>query len=211
MKKYIFAIVCLLSSMTGFAQDALTIENSGIKAGETGILKVILTNTEKTYINCQFDFTLPAGLDVQRTSSGAVSKKNTCALTDRTINEEDEWEFNYTLAEPSKGLFRVTMYNDGNFPFMGNSGDAIMTLKLTASSEFAGGEGKVSAIVVTDVERNSINMSDAAFTVSNTTGIKDVNADGAVKGTYKYVGKDGNLIIKTAAGKEFNAIGGRTK
>jgi hypothetical protein len=86
-----------------------------------------------------------------------------------------------------------------------------MTLKLTASSEFAGGEGKVCAIVVTDVERNSINMRDAAFTVSNTTGIKDVTADGAVKGTYKYVGKDGNLIIKTAAGKEFNAIGGRTK
>ena len=70
MKKYILAIACLLSSMTGFAQDALTIENSGIKAGETGILKVILTNTEKTYINCQFDFTLPEGLDVQRTGSG---------------------------------------------------------------------------------------------------------------------------------------------
>jgi hypothetical protein len=54
-------------------------------------------------------------------------------------------------------------------------------------------------------------MSDAAFTVSSTTGIKDVNADGAFNGTYKYVGMDGNLVIKTAAGKEFNAIGGRTK
>ncbi len=36
MKKYIFAIACLLSSLTGFAQDALTIESASIKAGETG-------------------------------------------------------------------------------------------------------------------------------------------------------------------------------
>ena len=209
MKKYIFAIACLLSSMAVFAQDALTIENASIKAGETGVLNVILTNTEKTYINCQFDFVLPAGLDVQRTSAGKVSKK-TCTLTERTINEEDEWEFNYTLAEPSEGLFRVTMYQDENLPFMGNSGDAIMTLTVTASSDFAGGDGKISAIVVTDIDRNSIEMSDAAFTVSNTTGIKDVNAeDGVNKGAFKYV-KNGNLIIKNG-NQEFNAIGGRTK
>ena len=207
MKKYIFAIVCLLSSMTGFAQDALTIESAGIKAGETGVLNVILTNTEKTYINCQFDFVLPAGLDVQRTSAGKVSKK-TCALTERTINEEDEWEFNYTLAEPSEGLFRVTMYNDGNLPYMGNSGDAIMTLTVTASSDFAGGEGKISAIVLTDIGRNSIEMSESAFTVSNTTGIKNVE-DNSAKADGKYL-KDGKIIIKKG-GKEFNAIGGSTK
>ena len=51
MKKYILAIACLLCAVTGFAQDALTIENASIKAGETGELNVILTNTEKSYIN----------------------------------------------------------------------------------------------------------------------------------------------------------------
>lgn len=174
MKKYILAIACLLSAMTGFAQDALNIENATVKAGETGTLNVILTNTEKTYINCQFDFTLPAGLDVQRTSAGKVSKK-TCALTARSINEDDEWEFSYTLAEPSAGLFRVTMYNDGNLPFMGKSGEAIMTLTVTAASDFVGGTGKISAIVVTDTDRNSIELSDATFTVSETSGIETVN------------------------------------
>jgi hypothetical protein len=55
-------------------------------------------------------------------------------------------------------------------------------------------------------------MADTSFKLEGgSTGIKDVNADGAVNGTYKYVGKDGNLVIKTAAGKEFNAVGGRTK
>ena len=207
MKKYILAIACLLSSMTGFAQDALTIESASIKAGETGTLNVILTNTEKTYINCQFDFTLPTGLDVQRTSAGKVSKK-TCSLTDRTVNEEDEWEFNYTLAEPSTGLFRVTMYNDGNLPFMGESGGAIMTLKVTAASDFVGGEGKVSAIVVTDTDRNSIKMSDAAFTISEPTGITEVNADG-MQADGKYL-KAGHVIIKKG-NKIFNAVGGIVK
>ena len=125
MKKYILAIACLLSAMTGFAQDALTIENASIKAGETGTLNVILTNTEKSYINCQFDFTLPAGLDVQRTKAGKVSAAKTCFLTERTNDSEEELTFNFTLAEPSTGLFRITMYNNDNLPFMGESGGAI--------------------------------------------------------------------------------------
>ena len=39
---------------------------------------------------------------------------------------------------------------------------------------------------------------------------KEVGINGVAKGTFKYVDKNGNLVIK-AAGKEFNAIGGRTK
>ena len=207
MKKYILAIACLLSAVTGFAQDALTIENASIKAGETGELNVILTNTEKSYINCQFDFTLPAGLDVQRTKAGKVSSK-TCTLTERTNDEEEEITFNFTLAEPSTGLFRVTMYNNDNLPFMGESGGAIMTLTVTASSEFAGGEGEISAIVVTDTDRNSIKMSGAKFTVSGTTGIKEVEADG-MQADGKYL-KDGKIVIKKGS-KLYNAVGAITK
>ena len=208
MKKYILAIACLLSAVTGFAQDALTIENASIKAGETGELNVILTNTEKSYINCQFDFTLPAGLDVQRSKTGKVSAKNTCTLTDRTYDEEEEVEFNFTLAEPSTGLFRVTMYNNDNLPFMGESGGAIMTLTVTASSEFAGGEGEISAIVVTDTDRNSIKMSGAKFTVSGTTGIKEVGADG-MQADGKYL-QNGQIVIKKG-NKLYNAVGAITK
>jgi hypothetical protein len=55
-------------------------------------------------------------------------------------------------------------------------------------------------------------MADTSFKVeASATGIKDVNAEGAAKGTFKYVGKDGSLVIKTANGNEFNAVGGRTK
>ena len=207
MKKYILAIACLLSAVTGFAQDALTIENASIKAGETGELNVILTNTEKSYINCQFDFTLPAGLDVQRTKTGKVSSK-TCTLTERTNDEEEEITFNFTLAEPSTGLFRVTMYNNDNLPFMGESGGAIMTLTVTASSEFAGGEGEISAIVVTDTDRNSIKMSGAKFTVSGTTGIKEVEADG-MQADGKYL-QNGKIVIKKGS-KLYNAVGAITK
>ena len=208
MKKYILAIACLLSAMTGFAQDALTIENASIKAGETGTLNVILTNTEKSYINCQFDFTLPAGLDVQRTKAGKVSAAKTCFLTERTNDSEEELTFNFTLAEPSTGLFRITMYNNDNLPFMGESGGAIMTLAVTASSDFAGGEGEVSAIVVTDTDRNSIKMSGAKFAVSNTTGIQEVTADG-MQADGKYL-QNGQIVIKKGT-KLYNAVGAITK
>ena len=209
MKKYILAIACLLSAMTGFAQDALTIESAAIKAGETGTLNVILTNTERTYINCQFDFTLPEGLDVQRTKAGKVSAKNTCTLTDRTLDDEEEVEFKFTLAEPSAGLFRVTMYNDGNLPFMGESGEAIMTLTVTASADFAGGEGEVSAIVATDTDRNSIELSDAKFTVSNTTGLNGVVAEKGFTGDGKFL-KKGQIDIRKGD-KEFTTVGTLSK
>ena len=55
---------------------------------------------------------------------------------------------------------------------------------------------------------------ETSFTINVTkgaTGIKDVNADGGKSGNIKVVGKDGGLVIKTVDGKEFNAIGGRSK
>ena len=55
-------------------------------------------------------------------------------------------------------------------------------------------------------------MADTSFKIeAGATGIKDVNADGGKSGNIKVVGKDGSLLIKTVDGKEFNAVGGRTK
>ena len=169
MKKYILALACMFSAMTGFAQDALTIDNAVIAPGEKGQLNVILTNPETAYIACQFDVTLPEGLDVQRTSSGAVSKAKTCALTARSADEEEEFEFTHTIKEIGPGHFRFTMYNDQNNPFMGESGGAIMVLTVTASENFAGGEGQIHDITITNVNRVGLNPDNAPFAVNTPT------------------------------------------
>ena len=191
MKKYILAIACMFSAITGFAQDALTIENAVIDAGQTGTLNVILTNPETGFIACQFDVTLPAGLDVQRTSAGKVSKAKTCALTDRSSNEEEEFEFNFTIAEVGTGnnQYRFTMYNDNNAPFLGASGGAIMVLTVTASDSFAGGEGKIHAITLTNENRKGVSPDDATFTVSSAAGINDLKVDGSNAPAYNLAGQ----------------------
>ena len=183
------AVACMFSAMTGFAQDALTIENAVIDAGQTGTLNVILTNPETGFIACQFDVTLPAGLDVQRTSAGKVSKAKTCALTDRSSNEEEEFEFNFTITEVGTNQYRFTMYNDNNAPFMGVSGGAIMVLTVTASDSFAGGEGKIHAITLTNENRKGVSPEDATFTVSSAAGINDLKVDGSKAPVYNVAGQ----------------------
>ena len=189
MKKYIIAIACLFSAMTSFAQDALTIENTVIDPGQTGVLNVILTNPETSFIACQFDVTLPAGLDVQRTSKGEVSKAKTCALTDRSQDEEEEFAFTYTIKEMESGHFRFTMYNDANEPFFGESGGAIMQLTVTASDSFSGGEGKIHAITITNDSRKGFNPADATFIIATTTGINDVKVSNSDAPVYNLAGQ----------------------
>ena len=179
----------MFSAMNGFAQDALTIENTTIEAGQTGTLNVVLTNPETNYIACQFDVTLPAGLDVQRTGAGKVSKAKTCALTERSANEEEEFEFTYTIAEVGTNQYRFTMYNDANAAFMGTSGGAIMVLTVTAADSFAGGEGKIHAITLTNESRKGFNPADATFTVSTASGINDLKVDGSKAPAYNVAGQ----------------------
>lgn len=170
----------MFSAMTSFA-DGLIIENATIDAGETGQLNVMLVvnNPETNYIACQFDVTLPAGLDVQRTAAGKVSKAKTCELTGLSSNEEEEFEFNFTIAEVGTNHYRFTMYNDANAPFMGTAGGVILRLNVTASDSFAGGEGKIHAITMTNGARQGYSPEDATFTVSSTTGINDLKVDGS--------------------------------
>ena len=184
MKKYILAIACMLSAMTGFAQDALTVENASITAGKTGKLNVILTNPDTKYIACQFDITLPAGLDVQRTGTGLVSKSKTCTLTERAYDEAEE-PFTYTIVEVegATNQYRFTMYNESNSPFLGTSGEAIMVITVTAAADFKGGEGKIHAITMTNENRVGVNPDDATFTIAETTGISNIENAEQMGGT----------------------------
>ena len=167
MKKYIIALACMFSAMTGFAQDALTIKDAVIAPGETGQLEVILTNPETDYIACQFDFALPEGLDFLRNAStGAVSKK-AVVLTDRTSEEEEEIEFTFSLTEQEgNNHFRFSMYHNPNHIFMGESGTAIVKFGVKASENFAGGQGEVFDIVITNADRVGFKPADATFNIS---------------------------------------------
>jgi hypothetical protein len=169
MKKYMIALACLFSAMTGFAQDALTIENAIIAPGETGELNVILTNPQMGYIACQFDLTLPEGLDVLRKANGDVSKK-AVVLTNRSYDEKEEISYETNLVQvEGENHFRFTMYHNPSQVFLGNSGDPIVKIGVKASENFAGGEGQIFAITITNENRVGFNPDDATFAVNTPT------------------------------------------
>ena len=167
MKKYILAIACLLSAMTGFAQDALTVEDAAIKAGEAGELNIILSNPGQQYIACQFDIDVPAGLTIPKNARGSFA-----ANTSYTIPERADG-FVVGITEQGDNHYRVTMYNNDNYDFMNQSG-AILVLKVKAEETFVGGAGKIYEIVLTNANRESVKPEAAQFAIAETTGISNV-------------------------------------
>jgi hypothetical protein len=165
MKKFIFAIACLLTSMAGFAQDALTIKDATITAGTAGELEVILTNPETKYVNCQFDITLPEGLTVATNAAGTLGKSS-YKLTPRTSDEATEVDFTIGLNQIEAGHYRVTIYEANNAAFFGNSGDPILILKVNAAEDFKGGEVKLTDIVLTNEALETYKPEAATSTVT---------------------------------------------
>ncbi len=181
MKKYILAIACLMSAMTGFAQDALTVEDAAVKAGEAGVLNIILTNPNQQYIACQFDLDVPAGLTIAKGRSYTVG-------TSYTLPERADG-FVVGITEQGDNHYRVTMYNNENYDFMNQSG-AILVLNVKAAENFAGGAGKIYEIVLTNATRESVKPEAAQFTIAETTGISNIeNAEQMGGAVYNLAGQ----------------------
>jgi hypothetical protein len=208
MKTIKAIILCALLSLTSsaFAENEFSMSFSDVKieAGSTADLKVTFESSV-TIAGWQMFLYLPKGIEI--------------------AYDEEEEEYSIALSDlhAKKHACEVTKAKDGSmmlvmtggtktYEMSGNSGD-LCTITLKASADFSGSSDvAVNKIRISDKSGKAYAMADTSFKLEGgSTGIKDVNADGAVNGTYKYVGKDGNLVIKTAAGQEFNAVGGRTK
>ncbi len=197
MKKFLLAIACLMTAMTGFAQDALTVKNTVITAGEAGTLSVELTNPGAQYIACQFDLDVPAGVTINKGRSYALG-------TSYTVPSRAEG-FLVGITEQGTNHYRVTMYNNDNYDFLEKSGE-ILVINITASADFKGGDGKIYEIVLTNADRQSYKPEAANFTIGETTGISSINAEENGGAVYNLAGQKVNnaqkgLFIKN--GKKF--------
>jgi len=95
-------------------------------------------------------------------------------------------------------------------------GESIATIEISGkeSGEFTANLTEELTGIVNNIyfvcTSGSVSIDSWRFS-SEAAGIKEVGTDGVAKGTFKYVDKDGGLVIKIADGKEFNAVGGRIK
>ena len=205
MKTIKAIILCALLSLTSsaFAQDDFTMSFSDVKieAGGTADLKVTF-DSKVTIAGWQMFLYLPEGVEI--------------------LYDEEEEDYAIALSDlhAKRHACEVTKAKDGSmmlvmsggtktYEMSGNSGD-LCTITLKASDSFSGSSDvAVKTIRISDKSGKASAMADTSFKLEAVpTGIKNVNAEGG-KADGKYL-KNGEIIIKKG-GKEYNAIGGRTK
>ena len=208
MKTMKAIILCALLTLTSsaFAQDDFTMSFSDVKieAGGTADLKVTF-DSKVVIAGWQMFLYLPEGVEILYNS------------------DDDEYAIELSTLHHKKHVCEVTKAKDGSmmlvmsggtktYEMSGNQGE-LCTITLKASDSFSGtSDVAVKTLRISDKDGKAYAMADTSFKIeAGATGIKDVNADGGKSGNIKVVGKDGSLLIKTVDGKEFNAIGGRTK
>jgi len=125
-KSILSFVLLLLSILTATGKDRLYIEDFKILAGETMQIPVLLCN-DTAYCGLQTDLYLPAGLTLDMEGNEYI--------IDMTFRESNS----HTIASNklSNGAIRIYISSVSAREFTGNSG-AIMTLSLTAASNFTG-------------------------------------------------------------------------
>ena len=206
MKKIKLLIVAAAALISGSAMaQKIVCPDVTLEEGKANLVFSIAENTDATATLAQFVLTMPDGITVEKNSKGRyVYQKGELMQEDHTVTFQDK----------TNGDILFLTKNEYGEAFTAENGE-LVSFNVVAAESLAEGiyQIQVSQVNITNLAAKKI-AKETSFTINVTngaTGIKDVNADGAAKGTYKFVGKDGNLIIKTAAGQEFNAIGGRTK
>ena len=205
MKKIKLLIVAVAALFSGSAMaQKLECPDVTLEEGAAELVFSIAENTDATATLVEFTLGIPTGLSIEKDGDDyIVDKGSICQRSHSAVaNKKDN------------GDMLVIIMNTSGAAFKSPNGE-LAKIPIVASEDLADGSHQieVKGVNITNKDAQKI-AKETSFTINvvkGSTGIKDVNADGAVNGTYKYVGKDGNLVIKTAAGQEFNAVGGRTK
>ena len=149
MKKYIFALLALLTSL-GTKADNIVVNDVHTAAGQSAQLPIILENTGQ-YVSFQMDLTLPEG----------VTLFNAYTWGERIA------DCDVALGKLSDGTYRLTATSFSLTPLAAGN-DALVTLNLTCSDGFTAGTATVSNIRFVTAESERVVLDDVSFRIDAT-------------------------------------------
>ena len=202
--KLLFIAAAALVSGSAMAQKIVCPDATFSAEGKANLVFSIADNTDETATLAEFTLALPEGVTIEKNSKGRyVMERGEILDEDHSASLSDK--------KDGGGVYFLTKCETG-FTFTELNG-SIVSFNVVAADGLADGTYPIQVTGANIVNKAAKKIAtETSFTVTKgATGIKDVNADGGKSGNIKYVGKDGSLVIKTANGNEFNAVGGRTK
>ena len=171
MKKLLFIGVLLAMACGMQAENVLTASDIVVKPGEEGTIEIAMTNSD-AISGFEFSLTLPEGLSIPTEMN--EDEEEVLAVTLSRGKSKHTLE----IAEQStKGVYKLLSYSSSNQTYKESSG-TIVTVKVKATADFAGGTGKISGIVLSTAEAVQFTPADVEFKVTNTTdGINEISAE----------------------------------
>jgi len=151
----------------------LSIEDFTINAGETQTMLIDLSNPDTEVTLVQFDLRLPEGLTIDEEQGDLVID-----IAGRTT-----WKNHSLLANDTGGITRFLLASGSNKVITGTSG-AIISIQLTASNTFKGGDIKLEEQLIVTPSAAETYPADYTYKVSAGSTVRgDANGDGSISVT----------------------------
>ena len=145
----------LLPVVAAATPASLSVEDFTIAAGETKEILIDLNNPSDEITLVQFDLRLPAGLSIAM-EDGEMA----IDIAGRTT-----WKKHSLSANGVNGLTRFLLASNTNAVISGTSG-AVISIKITASSTFSGGDIKLENQLLVTPNAHEIKPADYTYTVN---------------------------------------------
>ena len=216
LKTILSTLFLIAVGVQSYADNVLTASDVSIQAGQTATLNITLSDEGPSYNAFVFDLLLPEGISI------ATSAEDGQYIATYNSERAKGSDYQLLIANHKAHSYRVLGFNQTNESF-GSKG-VLLTITLQAATDITNGNATGALITdFTDQEYGSsvlgfvatdnywtYGFPQASFTVSmtNDTGIHDLQADDAEANTYNLMGqrvqhadkgvfiKNGKKIIK---------------
>ena len=156
IRHYIAVLVIILLPMVAVATPAtLSVEDFTIEAGETKEMLIDLNNPDTQVTLVQFDLRLPTGLSIAVEDDEFVID-----IAGRTT-----WQKHSLQANAVGEITRFLLASNSNKVISGTSG-AIISVMLTASNSFNGGDIKLEEQLIVDPDAGETYPSDYTYSIA---------------------------------------------
>lgn len=161
MKKNLLICFALLCSIWAWADNAFSIEDFTIAAGEEKFIEVKMYS-DVTMCAFQFDLELPEGISVTK-----VNATNRLKRWDPDEGDEGAWVpvHTVTYSLQSSGCYKVMAYATPSTDIGGTSGDAVVKVKIKASDQVSTGtfSPTISKQEMTEADGTKHKIDDATY------------------------------------------------
>ena len=209
LKTILSTLFLIAVGVQSYADNVLTASDVSIQAGQTATLNITLSDEGPSYNAFVFDLLLPEGISI------ATSAEDGQYIATYNSERAKGSDYQLLIANHKAHSYRVIGFNQTNESF-GSKG-VLLTITLQAATDIT--NGNATGTLVTDFTDQEYGSSvlgfvatdnywtygfpQASFTVSmtNDTGIHDLQADDAEANTYNLMGQrvqhaDNGVFIK---------------